>query len=521
MDEMLDEIVADPTERISVELKRWLDLSDQEHVAKIIKSAAALRNSNGGYLVIGINDDGQPHRDGVPERWEEIYEAETVQQIVANNLAPAFEVEVINSQSAGSPCVAIKVPAGAISPVCMRKDFKDSEGTILLSRHDVYCRTLDANGTYSSARPSPGDWERIMRACLDNRETDIARFLTRNFSSDRIRAIARWLRHVGLSDDLRVSTSNSEFPSVPVPNFNQPTALPELETDAPMTDDQANLSILLNEADEDVHFDEDFSFSNPVQLPAGSSAVRMCRKNGLRQYNSAIEVSTLSVPMHGSWEVAAVINGNPTETLPTQTFLNLVTGANPSYTYVPMWTSGRGSKANLAQPYVMDNGWQSLLLASPAALNFWRAEPRGFFYLYRSLEDDMSLSRDKPKSLTKLEFTLQIIRMTDAIAVLLAIANILPMRTHAQAIEILFHWRGLAGRELSNWANLTRSLPPGMMARQDECSTSIVISIDATKIAVAAFVFQATRKLFSLFDGMVFEEAIIEDIANGVFERKL
>jgi len=42
MDEILIGIIASPSESVAVELKRWLDLTDRKHVAKIIKACVAL-----------------------------------------------------------------------------------------------------------------------------------------------------------------------------------------------------------------------------------------------------------------------------------------------------------------------------------------------------------------------------------------------------------------------------------------------------------------------------------------------
>jgi predicted HTH transcriptional regulator len=71
-----------------------LDLTDRKHVAKIIKACVALYNSNGGYLVIGVNNDGTLHADGVLTDWRSIFNAEVLQQTVANNVSPPFEIEV-------------------------------------------------------------------------------------------------------------------------------------------------------------------------------------------------------------------------------------------------------------------------------------------------------------------------------------------------------------------------------------------------------------------------------------------
>lgn len=45
-----------PRESLAVEIKSWLDLSNPQHQAKIIKTAIALRNNNGGYMILGCDN---------------------------------------------------------------------------------------------------------------------------------------------------------------------------------------------------------------------------------------------------------------------------------------------------------------------------------------------------------------------------------------------------------------------------------------------------------------------------------
>jgi len=49
----IDDLVARPTESLNVEIKRWINPDEPEGEAKIAKAALALRNRNGGYLIIG------------------------------------------------------------------------------------------------------------------------------------------------------------------------------------------------------------------------------------------------------------------------------------------------------------------------------------------------------------------------------------------------------------------------------------------------------------------------------------
>src|ERR1700748_2818201 len=53
---VVDSLVGRPSESLAVESKRWIDPTKPAGVEKIVKGAFALRNRNGGYLVIGFED---------------------------------------------------------------------------------------------------------------------------------------------------------------------------------------------------------------------------------------------------------------------------------------------------------------------------------------------------------------------------------------------------------------------------------------------------------------------------------
>jgi hypothetical protein len=48
----IDDLVARPAESLNVEIKSWISPCDKAGVAKIVRASLALRNRNGGYLVI-------------------------------------------------------------------------------------------------------------------------------------------------------------------------------------------------------------------------------------------------------------------------------------------------------------------------------------------------------------------------------------------------------------------------------------------------------------------------------------
>ena len=48
-----------PTEKLTVEYKSWLDLSDNAGKATLAKAAIALANEGGGVIVLGMREDTQ------------------------------------------------------------------------------------------------------------------------------------------------------------------------------------------------------------------------------------------------------------------------------------------------------------------------------------------------------------------------------------------------------------------------------------------------------------------------------
>lgn len=64
---LIAERVTRPAEALNVEIKNWIDPTTLQGKAKIVRAALALRNRNGGELVIGFNDQTlKPETAGMP-----------------------------------------------------------------------------------------------------------------------------------------------------------------------------------------------------------------------------------------------------------------------------------------------------------------------------------------------------------------------------------------------------------------------------------------------------------------------
>src|SRR5689334_7473123 len=94
-EDRLQALLAHPSESLQLALKTCIDSRTDEGAAKLIKSIFAVRNRNGGFLVIGFNDETKS-ADPYPfaEDVEEIFHVDKVQALVSGFASVPFDVEV-------------------------------------------------------------------------------------------------------------------------------------------------------------------------------------------------------------------------------------------------------------------------------------------------------------------------------------------------------------------------------------------------------------------------------------------
>lgn len=91
----IQELIERPGESLSVELKTWIDPDSRDGIAKIVKTALALRNHGGGYLIIGFdNDTLSPDSENVPENVREKFHIDKIQGLISRFASEPFEVMV-------------------------------------------------------------------------------------------------------------------------------------------------------------------------------------------------------------------------------------------------------------------------------------------------------------------------------------------------------------------------------------------------------------------------------------------
>ncbi|HCN73761.1 MAG TPA: ATP-binding protein [Pusillimonas sp.] len=166
----LADIIDNPRETLDIELKSWLDLSDNINKANIARHIAALHNHGGGYLVFGFRDDFSV----APERPASLnaYNHDTFNAIIKRYLLPVFECHVLKvASSTGLEYPVIRVPGHKATPVCTARDGpQDGNGKPQGLRSGTYY--IRAPGPESAPITSPQQWSALIRRCtLNDRET--------------------------------------------------------------------------------------------------------------------------------------------------------------------------------------------------------------------------------------------------------------------------------------------------------------------------------------------------------------
>lgn len=461
----IDSLVSGPAEGLNIEVKRWIDPTSKAGMEKIIKASLALRNRNGGYIVVGF-DDGTllPDTGHEPSNVRDSFHLDVIQGLVSRYSSDLFEIGVGFSQRNSIDYPVIIIPPGVRTPVAAKRDLLD--GPKSLVRHGaVYFRTLAANGTPSTAEARPEDWREIVEICFDNREADFGRFLRRHLGGGDVAAFISALAEAGVTTNI-----------APTPTLKD-RALVLLE-------------------------------------------------DGERRFQAALKTRTLDadgkkLAEAGSWSVAMVIDPPKPGGRPTREFSSTISASNPRLTGWPVWLDSSASGEAENRPKIRDNAVEALIISILSGwshhLDFSRLDPKGEFFLRRVLQDDAT-SKIKPG--IALDPMLVILRTAEAIAVGLAFARALGWKPDETRLGFAFRWTNLSGRQLEPWANPMIFISGGT-AHDDAITTYVELSLDTAPSAIAPFVEQAILDLLILFDGYELPTNAIEHWVQRLIERRL
>jgi hypothetical protein len=176
----IQELVNQPSEKLSVELKNWIDPDSPDGIKTLVKAAIAMRNNNGGFILIGFdNDTCQPIHENIPENVQELFHIDKIQGRVTKYASESFEVEIHFPEIDGHEFPVIEIKSGVRSPVGTKRDYVVN-GAVKLRQNLIYVRSLETNNTPSTTIATCKDWGPLVERCFDNREADIGRFLRRH-----------------------------------------------------------------------------------------------------------------------------------------------------------------------------------------------------------------------------------------------------------------------------------------------------------------------------------------------------
>jgi hypothetical protein len=457
-DEQLAQLLANPRELLDLELKQWLDPTTAEGKAKIAKGCIALRNQNGGQMIIGFTDQGLPDPSAPPANLEALFHNDAIQAIVSKYSAHAFAVEVEFGLRDGQKYPVITVGPGVTSPAAAKASLKSSDGTReLVKDHAVYVRSLSSSGIVSTTEARRDDWEALTTRCFNNREADIGAFVRRNLGAL-------------------------------VPALTQIARQPTTEERLLEALDFGRSRLLESAKD------------RGVTLPS----------IGYRE--SAMVVDGDVPEQEVSQQLRQRLLLNPPRTSGWPPFVDL-DGGGPQTQDVPYFTD------NALEAFVVNIPPDPPLVGYH--LNFWRIEPAGRFFAFDGLEDDLP-HNSGGELLQSLDFALQIVRPVETIVHGLYFARELGCDPAKAALLCRFRWSKLANRTLTSWYLPSRWFRRNEIATQDTYLSPVAaIPLDTPPTAVAPHVRNVVKGLFRLFNGREFDASIYEDIVKQIVEGRL
>ncbi|MDO8039899.1 hypothetical protein [Janthinobacterium sp. SUN137] len=460
--DQIDRLLEHPSESLNVEVKTWIDPRAPEGIAKIVKGVFAIRNRNGGFLVIGLdNDTLRPDNYPYEVPAAQLFHLDKIQELVSRYANEPFEILVELRAFFNQIHPIIVIPEGVKVPSSVKSDLKGGEGKYLLAVGDIYFRTLNANGVPSSAKMSPRDLSSILDICFDNREADIGRFFRRQLASADASNLANFL--MGR-------------------NFNE--------------DNLKNRALsVIRKGDE--------------------SFEKVLSKAPLSEEDSiALTFLTMSVGL--------VLHPKKADSLPTQEFMNTVASANPQYTGWPVWMDTRGFQRTSDRPMVVDGAWQTFINDIndwSANFEFMRIDPVGELFLRRVMQDDLMPSRITPG--TALDVLLMVYRVAEVLAVGISIARATGWDQSEKA-GFAFKWSGLEGRSLHAWANPNQFFfGASGVSNTLHANSFVEIPLDTPHSALAPHVAAAVAPLFASFNGFQVGLEAVEDCVRRMVERRI
>lgn len=454
-----ERLVRSPAESLSLELKTWLNLDQPDHKAKLVRALLAMRNYNGGYILIGFDDkNGQPAECSTLDP-RIAYHVDVLQGLVSTYASQPFGIQVAYPERNGMVRPIIEVPAGVQVPVAVQKGLFRDGNKMLLRKGDVMFRTLAANNIVSSAAAEPDDWPSIMNICFNNREADLAGFVRRHLLSSELPDV---LAELGAS----ISRANR----------------PSLEESC-----------------------------RAFAEECASRALEREQTRGLPDLPDAF----------GTVEIVAVLDPPTTGYIADEFFVNRLMLAHPRYSF-ELWQNNRGFSNPEDRPIAYLGGWETLADHTGfwVMREFARIEPTGRFYLRRPLPEDSSAGARDAQPGKIVDIGMTIATVVEAMATVIAFANALRVGSDAGKAGLLFSYGGLRGRRLVSLNGAVDLIAFERRSETDGYSKFIEIPTDTSPMNLGPFVLQVVRELFALFNGYTINPNNVEQRTRAFVERR-
>lgn len=161
--QQLQALLAHPREDLHIEVKCWLDLTDEEQKADLAKAMLALANSGGGYILLGFTkgDTGYVPQQPRPQDLR-VYSHDSVNGIIRSYADPPFHCEVyqVPHPHTGELFPIILVPGGHRVPIRAKRDGPRNRH---IQENAYYIRRP---GPSSEPPRTAQEWDDLLRRCL-------------------------------------------------------------------------------------------------------------------------------------------------------------------------------------------------------------------------------------------------------------------------------------------------------------------------------------------------------------------
>lgn len=469
-DNLVELLQNPPHETFNIEYKEWISLEENEGKAKVVKTCLALRNADGGLLIIGFDNDATPVDCPWEESVQNVYHPDELQQLVSQYADPRFELTVEFPALQGQQYPVIYVPGGICTPVVARKSMSGSDDKVLVRQNAVYVRTL-VNGRVGTDEPhNHQDWDRLMEICFENREADFGRVLRRHLEPESLRSAYAELKKI-------LAEETSSHP---------PT--------------------------------ENLLYEGARRYEAAAS-----RCFGTTEDREAKPPKLSNAGHVGFFEAGCVVDPPLSGYDADEKFLKVVMAAHPGLWDWPLWFNPRRLPGFSSSPYVKDGVWELFFRDERFGVEqFWFISPEGRFYVRTVLDEDIPLEQSmRPGS--RLSVGWRIRRVLEAFRCCLAFTRGLTSKEDTR-LRFQFRWTGLTGRIL-DWS-LSGNIPlrgilpsSSYRAQQDvvQSTACLVISVGHGPIIEAGH--HAVAPLTQVFGGQVLDRRVVEQVYQQFWGR--